>query len=80
MGTETTIEDFNDKYAKQGGVPTLLELYQQGLSSPDIGQRFGLQGKEIDYYLKRIIGKGYIAYPFRKVMAESGQGPTLENN
>lgn len=74
------IDSFNHKYAEQGGVPLLLELYKQGLSSPDIGQKFGLQGKEIDYYLKRIVGKGCVAYPFRKAMADLGVGPTLENN
>lgn len=68
----TTVDNFDAKYAEQGGVAKLIELYKRGLSSPEIGKVFGLQGKQVDYYLKRIVSDNYIAYPWRKAMYELG--------
>lgn len=80
MINETTINNFNEKYADKGGVTKLMDLYKQGLSSPAIGKHFNLEGKQIDYYLKRLIGKDYLAWPWRKAMSDLGVGPRIESN
>lgn len=66
----STRANFDAHYAQMGGVARLLELYNQGLSSPEIGKTFGIQGKQVDYYLKRIVGDAYVAYPWRKAMSQ----------
>lgn len=78
MSIAATIENFDKKYRHEGGFEYFLKLYQQGLSSPEIGEHFHLEGRQVDYYLKRILGSDYIAYPYRKAMHDLGVGPRVD--
>lgn len=67
MISKITIENFDNTYSTQGGVDKLIEMYKSGLSTSDISRHFNITPKQVNYYLKRIIGDNYLRYPWRKL-------------
>lgn len=50
-------------------------MYNQGLSTGDIGKAFKLENKQVNYYLKRIVGEKYYRYPWRKGLSDLNLSP-----
>lgn len=75
MTNEITRKNFDEKYFKEGGVERLLEMYNSGSSTSDIGKVFKLENKAVNYYLKRIIGEKYYRFPFRKGLSDLDLSP-----
>jgi hypothetical protein len=66
MNEETYAEKFDKKYADKGGVNELLRLYDAKLKNPEIAEYFDLSEEGITHALKKILGKDYMAWLFRK--------------
>lgn len=75
MAHETTIRNFDEKYASQGGVNKLLSMYNEGAGTSEIGRVFGLENKQVNYYLKRIVGEKYYRVPWRQALTDVGLSP-----
>lgn len=50
-------------------------MTEAGKSPSDIGEEFGLDSKQVNYYLRNIIGERYTRYPLRLMLVEMGLTP-----
>jgi hypothetical protein len=75
MTNEVTIKNFDAKYAGKGGVAKLVAMYENGESTADIGRVFGLENKQVNYYLKKILGEKYYRFSIRRAVSDLGLSP-----